>query len=119
MSKEFQSSIIKYLEAIKSDYADFQTVTGNQPLTESQWEIRKKMRLEFNDRLHYTVGKKYIKVITGSSVHSFIVNTDTDPKFAKGDILKAAGWAAPARNSSRGNIMSDYITQWTGAPYIN
>ena len=56
MSKEFQSSIIKYLEAIKSDYADFQTMTGNQPLTESQWNIRKKMRLEFNDRLHYTVG---------------------------------------------------------------
>ena len=107
MSKEFQSSIVKYLEAIKSDYADFQTVTGEQPLTESQWEIRKKMRLEFNDGVHYTVGKKYIKVITGSSVHSFIVNTDTDSKFAKGDILKAAGWAAPARNSSRGNIMSD------------
>ena len=117
MSKEFQSSIIKYLEAIKSDYADFQTVTGNQPLTESQWTSQ--YIEEFNDRLHYTVGKKYIKVITGSSVHSFIVNTDTDPKFAKGDILKAAGWAAPARNSSRGNIMSDYTTQWTGAPYIN
>ena len=119
MYKDFTPFIIKYLEAIKSDYADFQTVTGEQPLTESQWEIRKKMRLEFNDGVHFKVGKKYIKVITGSSVHSFIVNTDTDPKFAKGDILKAAGWAAPARNSSRGNIMSDYTTQWTGAPYIN
>lgn len=118
MYKEFTPFIIKYLEAIKSDYANTMTVTS-EPLTESQWSIRKKMRLEFNDGVHYTVGKKYIKVVTGSSVHSFIVNTDTDSKFRKGDILKAASWAAPARNSSRGNIMTDYTTQWTGAPYIN
>ena len=45
----------------------------------------------------------------------FIVNTDNDKKFKRGDILKAAGFNTPARNAARGNILSDdYTVQWTG-----
>ena len=52
-------------------------------------------------------------------VWGFVVNTDDDKKFRKGDILKAAGWNAPARNKARGNVVDgDYNIQWTGPNYL-
>ena len=40
-------------------------------------------------------------------------------KFKKGDLLKAAGWAAPARNAARGNILKGgYVINWTGPLYL-
>ena len=37
----------------------------------------------------------------------------------KGDILKAAGYRAPARNSARGNVLEgNYAIQWTGPLYL-
>jgi hypothetical protein len=66
--------------------------------------------------ISYNVGSKYIKVVTNNSVWGFVVNTDNDKKFKKGDILKAAGYAAPARNFPRGNILEGgYTVRWTGA----
>ena len=75
------------------------------------------MTKEFLAGLRTKEGQKYIKVITGNSVHSFIVNTEEDAKFKRGDILMAAGWKAPARNFSRGNILEGKFgkTTWTGA----
>ena len=66
--------------------------------------------------LEVKFGTKYIKVLSGGSAHSFIVNTDKDEKFKKGDILMAASWSTPARNFPRGNIFDDdYNVRWTGA----
>ena len=49
----------------------------------------------------------------------FHCNTDNDKVFKKGDILKAAGWQAPARNAARGNIFDDdYHVNWTGPLYL-
>ena len=64
-------------------------------------------------------GQKYIKIIKENSVWGFIVNTDDDKKFKKGDILKAAGWNAPARNAARGNVFENYSIDWTGPHYLN
>jgi len=98
------------IENIKADYADVRYNSGNG-------EIRKKMIAEFNEGITYKAGSKYIKVIKKSGgVWGFVVNTDNDKKFKKGDILKAAGWAAPARNFARGNILEGgYTVRWTGA----
>ena len=61
--------------------------------------------------IEYMEGRKFLRVvhvdITGKhrSCHSFIV-LEADDKFKFGDILKAAGWAAPAKNFARGNVMT-------------
>jgi len=101
------------IENIKADYADLRYSAGNG-------EIRKKMIAEFNEKITYKVGNKYIKVFTeGGGVWGFVVNTDNDKKFKKGDILKAAGYAAPARNKARGNIVDGgYTINWTGPFYL-
>jgi hypothetical protein len=101
----------EYLEYIKQDYARW---TGNSPT-----EIQIRMTEEFQRSVGYEVGSKYIKVYSGAnqrSVHSFICREDTG-KFKKGDILKAAGWSAPAKNFARGNVIAKQYgqTRWTGA----
>ena len=100
------------IESIKADYLAWQ---GNRAgvLT----DINKKMIAEFDEGLSYKTGSKYIKITKErGGVWGFVVNTDNDKKFKKGDILKAAGYAAPARNFARGNILAGgYTVRWTGA----
>ena len=77
---------------------------------------------EFVSTMEVSEGSKYIKIIRNDgnqrSVWGFIVKTDSDNKFLRGDILMAAGWAAPARNKPRGNLFTGYDVQWTGPRYL-
>jgi len=66
-------------------------------------------------------GRKFIKVVQSSygsrSVHSFICIVPHD-QWKFGDILKAAGWSAPAKNFARGNVLDpkSYVNhRWMGA----
>ena len=60
-------------------------------------------------------GNKYTKIIQNNCVWGFVVAVDNDKKFRKGDILKPAGWAGPARNFARGNILDGgYTVRWAG-----
>lgn len=103
-------NLVEYLEYIKADYSNW-----HRPKSDND-TIRDRMVAEFNDGVRYQEGSKYIKVIQGSSVHSFIMKKD-DGKFKRGDILKAASWAAPARNFARGNLLTKNFSnvRWTGA----
>lgn len=98
--------LTEYLEHIKADYA--------------KWKIDSPYRDEFiekfNAELKVEVGSKYIKVVSERSAHSFICLNDMG-KFTKGDILKAASWASPAKNFVRGNIIARNYDQirWVGA----
>jgi hypothetical protein len=106
--------ITELLEKIKEDYLNFKLASEY-----AHTEISKKMIVEFNDGLKVLTGKKYIKIEKENSVWGFIVNTETDKKFRKGDILMAASFKAPARNHARGNIIDgDYQINWTGPNYL-
>lgn len=108
MNTEMTLALGKYLDAIVADMELWYSTS------DTDLEYRVKALAEFKDGLGFTEGNKYIKVIKRGSVHSFIVNTDDDKKFKRGDILMAAGWASPARNFARGNIFGSYAVRWTG-----
>ena len=109
-SKSVLSGLGKMKAAMIADYAKFMV-----PDTDS----KKKMNANFIDTFDIRYGKKYIKIVCNNSVAAFVVGVDNDKVFKKGDILKPAGWAAPARNAARGNILDgNYPINWTGPLYL-
>ena len=111
-SKSMLSGLSKMRAAMIEDYAKFMV-----PDTET----KKNMNADYVANLGMVYGKKYIKIVErGGGVKAFVVGVDNDKKFKKGDILKAAGWNAPARNAARGNILDGgYAIDWTGPCYLN
>ena len=102
--------------AMINDYVNWTTRNTTRELS----DINKKMIGEYSVNFTITYGKKYIKITEkGGGVKAFVVGVDNDKKFKKGDILKPAGWAAPARNAARGNILEgNYAIDWTGPLYL-
>jgi hypothetical protein len=110
MNNEIQALI----ENIKADYALMSS--GRDGVIS---EIRKNMIDKFNANIRVDEGRKYIKNLSQGSVWGFIVKNTDDKQFKQGDILKAASWAAPARNKARGNIIQGgYTIEWTGPRYL-
>ena len=97
-----EKEINKLFEACIADYKTF--------------SFRPALDKDYAEGLSSKIGKKYIKIISNGSVWGFI--NLGNPKFKKGDILKAAGWATPALNKARGNIFEDYVVRWTGPCYL-
>ena len=110
-----RNEIEKVLEAMREDYCRWSKAGLGGPS-----EIKTKMEEDFCEGLEVTEGSRYWKIISdkrGSrSVSGFIVKAG-DKKFREGDMLKAAGWAAPARNFARGNVLDGTglnNARWTG-----
>ena len=63
----------------------------------------KEMHKEFVEGWVIKQGQKYIKILTrnGSSAWGFVVNTDNDKKFKKGDIIFWKGHVAVCINSKK------------------
>ena len=82
-----------------------------------------------NDYYDYSVGKKYIKIISNgnqTSVWGFINISEftkvrkmervngiviKEVTFKEGDVLMSAGWNTPALNAPRGNLFKGYSAQ--------
>ena len=106
------------LDHMREDYKNWSELSSRYDgVSESRLTIRDDMVKEYNSSLTYRMGKKYVKVTDGRSVKAFVVACDNDKKFEYGDILKPAGWKAPARNFRRGNVLdrSFNAVRWTGA----
>ena len=106
---------IKFMMAgAKADYVAMSTSYGKKELT--GYSLEQTNKWDSNTRI--MPGKKYIKVVQENGVFCFIVKEDFK-HFKKGDILKPAGFNAPALNSARGNVLSgNYPIQWTGPLYL-
>ena len=108
-------NLVDYVEHIRNDYRAWQTAYSKGG-NENDMKIRDHMLDKFVNSVSVSEGKKYIKIICGGSVHSFVVKEATG-KFQAGDILKAASAAAPATNFARGNVLRAEWkhVRWTGA----
>jgi len=118
--QKYNSSVNKLLENIKVNYAGW----GSNPndLEDSQKKTRLRMIDEFNNGVHVKPGRKFDKVVTGTSVWGFIAKTDGVLKgipYFVGDVFKAASWRAPAKHV-RGTIFSSETNwfRWTGPNYL-
>ena len=112
MNNEMKEGMEMMLEHMRRDYVGWSR-SGMRDISE---EILSESEKRYCDGLCYTVGSKYIKVSNDSTTEAFVVNTESDKKFRLGDILKPAGWAAPAKNFARGNILDRNFDRlrWTG-----
>ena len=105
-AKDIGGGIQNMIEGMIKDYNEFISTERMQDNFADSFQIRK--------------GQKYVKVINRNAVVAFIVNTTEDKLFELGDILKPAGWNAPARNYKRGNVLEgNYLMQWTGPMYMS
>ena len=109
-----RNEIEKVLEAMREDY-----IRWSGP---ERSKIKYEMIVNYCNGLEVTEGSRYWKIVstngsgTSRSVSGFIVKAG-DKKFLEGDMLKAAGWAAPARNFARGNVLDGTgfdNARWTG-----
>ena len=113
---EFLNALGELEMRIIEDYRRF-TVRGKKDYTNLRGTPEAFRVAEFADGLGYLPGSKYLKIVTDLSLWGFI--NIKNNKFKEGDILKGAGYNAPALNKARGNIFNDnYEIAWTGPKYL-
>ena len=107
--------IEKVLDVMKADYR-------KRSIRSADAIIMTKMGAEYDDGLEIKEGIRYYKIICNNDhqrrVAGFVVKAG-HVKFKEGDLLKAATWAAPAKNFARGNVFDEKSfkmgsVRWTG-----
>ena len=113
-AKTLDEGIKNLMAGAKLDYERMSTRNGQTELT----GYSKEQVDNWDSKTKINNGKKYIKIVQDTGVFCFIVKEDFK-HFKKGDILKAAGYNAPALNSARGNVLTgNYPIQWTCPLYL-
>ena len=116
-----RNEIEKVLEAMREDYRRWSDRCAKHDGS-AHSRIKDEMTENYCNGLSVEENRRYWKIIGSNgggssiSVKGFIVKAG-DKKFREGDMLKAAGWAAPARDFARGNVLDgrgvDNV-RWTG-----
>ena len=105
VKKDFDTAVDNLLLGITADFVN--------------WSNGNPYRI---DEIRVKPGRKFVKVIRGSSVWGFIAKGSGVHKgipYEIGDVFTAAGWNAPAKHV-RGNIFDekDNWYAWTGPNYL-
>ena len=117
-----RNEIEKVLEAMREDYKRWSGKLVETATYATADKIQNEMIESYCNGLEVSEGSRYWKIVGSNgggsqrSVKGFIVKAG-DKKFCEGDMLKAAGWAAPARNFARGNVIDGSgvaNVRWTG-----
>ena len=112
-AKTLDEGIKNLMAGAKQDYVRMSTSGGRELTGYSKEQVD-----NWDNKTKVSQGKKYIKIVQDTGVFCFIAKEDFK-WFKKGDILKAAGYNAPALNSARGNVLTgNYPIQWTGPLYL-
>jgi len=112
-AETLNEGIANMMAGAKEDYIKWSTSGGKELSGYSKEQVD-----NWDKKTKISQGKKYIKIVQDTGVFCFIVKEDFK-HFKKGDILKAAGYNAPALNSARGNVLAgNYPIQWTGPLYL-
>ena len=112
-AKTLDEGIKNLMAGAKADYVKWSTLGGKELSGYCKEQVD-----NWDNKTSVRNGKKYIKIVQDTGVFCFIVKEDFK-HFVKGDILKAAGYNAPALNSPRGNVLKgNYPIQWTGPLYL-
>src|SRR5210317_363211 len=123
VATSLEEGIKNIIETSKLDYAKWTGLASEKAGKEERSDYYQRTLDEFEDKCSVREGQNYIKVIRDNSVHCFVIKKLTAKTEAKGfkvgDILKPAGWQAPALNKPRGNVFEGFFMNWTGPLYLS
>lgn len=110
-----EEAVYELARAMEADYASWNQACADRKDGElSDWQ--KQQIADF--KIEVQTGNKYYKLVGKGSVKGFVCKTDNDKKgFQVGDLLKAAGYNAPATNFARGTVFDANTwnsVRWTG-----
>ena len=109
-----EKALNELLDRIGADYREWSE--KSRAANNYTYDLDEKIE-KFRNELVVEEGRKYIKIVSGTSVWGFV--NKSNPKFEEGDLLKAANWRAPAVNRARGNIFGKFSIAWTGPHYLS
>ena len=123
VATSLEEGIKNIIETSKLDYAKWTGACSEKAGKEVRSDYFQRTLDEFESKCQVREGQNYIKVIRDNSVHCFVIKKLTAKTEAKGfkvgDILKPAGWQAPALNKPRGNVFEGFFMNWTGPLYLS
>ena len=119
--KTYDSAVDNLLVGIGNNYDRWSNPNGDG-VDEQMKLIKEASSVKFKKTLYMKSGRKFDKVIHGTSVWGFVAKTDGMLKgipYFVGDVFKAASWAAPAKHV-RGSIFATEQNwfAWTGPNYL-
>ena len=119
--KTYDSAVDNLIVGIGNDYDRWSNPNGDG-VDEQMKLIKEASAVKFKKTLYMKSGRKFDKVIHGTSVWGFVAKTDGMLKgipYFVGDVFKAASWSAPAKHV-RGSIFATEQNwfAWTGPNYL-
>ena len=111
-AETLQDGIKNMMAAAKEDYNSWSSGGDGQS------SYCKEQLDKWDSKTSIREGRKFIKIVQENSVFAFVCKTDFK-HFKVGDVLKPAGFNAPALNQPRGNVLTgNYYIRWTGPLYL-